>query len=178
MIVDIILLVVVLVVAFLIFVATRPDDFRITRSATMAAPPSSVFPQVNDFSKWNDWSPWAKMDPDCKNTFEGPASGEGAVFAWEGNSKVGAGRMTIIESRTAELVRIRLEFFKPFQATNLAEFTFTPAGSGTTVSWSMSGKNGFLGKLIGTLMNCDKMIAGQFDQGLAAMKAIVESPRA
>ncbi|MDE1153764.1 MAG: SRPBCC family protein [Micavibrio sp.] len=176
MFIDVILVLALLIVAVIIFVATRPDDFRISRSATIAAPPAAVFAEVNDFHKWNAWSPWAKMDPACKNTFDGADAGAGAIFAWAGNSKVGEGRMTILESRAAELIRIRLEFFKPFKATNAAEFTFIPAADGTTVSWTMTGTNGFMGKLIGTLMNCDKMVGKQFAEGLAAIKTIVETP--
>ena len=122
--------VVVLVVAVLaVIVAMRPSEFRIERSATIAAPASAVFAQVNDFHNWEPWSPWAKLDPSAKSSFEGAAAGKGAEFAWAGNRKVGEGRMTITESRPSELVRIKLEFLKPFAATNTAEFTFEPEGS-------------------------------------------------
>src|SRR5579871_3267729 len=104
----------VAIVALLIFIAIRPADFSIARKATMTAPAARVFAQVNDFHNWNAWSPWAKMDPACKNTFDGPAGQVGSTFSWAGNKKVGEGRMTITESRPGELVRIKLEFFKPF----------------------------------------------------------------
>jgi len=164
------------VIVFLIVVALRPSDFRISRSASVAAPPAVVFEQVNDLHKWNTWSPWARMDPNAKNTFDGPPAGVGASFTWAGNSKVGEGRMTIMETQPVERVRIKLEFFKPFVATNAVEFTFVPEGERTTVTWTMSGTNSFVGKAITLVMNCEKMVGGQFEQGFANLKSVVESP--
>jgi uncharacterized protein YndB with AHSA1/START domain len=164
----------VVVVVFVIIIATRPDDFRVTRSATIAAPPAAMFDQVNDFHKWDNWSPWAKLDPTCKNTFDGAPAGKGAVFAWDGNNKVGAGRMTVTESQPPELIRINLEFLRPFKATNTAEFTFKPEGNGTVVTWGMFGKSNFLSKAFGLFVNCDNMIGKDFEKGLAQMKAVAE----
>jgi len=167
-----------ILVIFLIVVALQPADFRITRSATIAAPASVVFEQVNDFHKWNDWSPWAKLDPNAKNSFEGPPAGVGACFAWAGNNEVGEGRMTITDSKPNELVLMKIEFIKPFTATNTTEFTFKPEGNQTAATWTMSGHNNFIGKAMGLIMNCDKMVGGQFEKGLANLKAIVEKPSA
>jgi uncharacterized protein YndB with AHSA1/START domain len=164
-----------LVVLLVVVVALQPSEFRITRTTTVAAPPSAVFAQVNDFHKWEAWSPWAKLDPAARNTFDGAPAGAGAVFAWAGNSKVGEGRMTITESRPNELVRIRLEFMKPFAATNTAEFTFKPDGERTAVTWSMFGHNNFIGKAVCLVMNMDKTLGGEFDKGLAAMKSVAEA---
>jgi len=129
-----------LTVVFLLVVAMRPAEFRITRSATIGAPPAVVFAQVNELRKWDAWSPWIKLDPDAKSVFEGPAAGVGSVMSWSGNNKIGEGRMSLIESRPSELVRFKLEFVRPMQATNLAEFTFQPDGGQTVVTWSMSEK--------------------------------------
>ncbi len=166
---------IVLIIGFVIVVEIRPSDFRVSRSAVMAAAPETVSAQVNDFHKWNDWSPWAKLDPNCKHSFEGPSEGVGAIFRWDGNKEVGAGSMTIQESRPGELVRIHMEFFKPFAAASTAEFTFKPEGNGTQVTWSMYGKNNFIGKAMSLFMNCDKMVGGMFEKGLASMKGIVEA---
>ncbi len=174
MIKKIFIVLVVLVIALAVVVVLRPDEFKVTRSATIAAPPEVVFEQVNNLQKWNAWSPWAKMDPNAKNTFEGPPSGLGASFAWAGNNKVGEGSMKITESRANERVRFDLEFVKPFKASNITEFTFASQGNQTVVTWTMSGKNNFIGKLFGLIMNCDKMVGGQFEQGLANMKVIAE----
>src|SRR3954468_10305974 len=116
------LVVVVLVAVFAGVVAIQPADYRIERSAAITAPPPVVFAQVNDFHNWEAWSPWAKLDPACKNSFEGPAAGTGAKFAWSGNDKVGGGRMTIADSRPSDLVTIKLEFVKPFASTCDTEF--------------------------------------------------------
>ena len=163
------------IVVFLIVVALQPSDFRIERSATMRAPAPAAFAQVNDFQNWQAWSPWEKVDPALKRQYDGPKAGTGAVYAWQGNKDVGEGRMTIMESRPGELVRIKLEFFKPFAATNAAEFSFKPAGADTTaVTWSMAGQNTFLSKAICLFVDMDRMVGGMFDQGLTQMKAIVE----
>jgi hypothetical protein len=167
----ILLAVAVIVMLLVIVIALRPSDFRITRSAIIGAPVGVVFEQVNDFHRWDAWSPWAKMDPDAKSAFAGPAAGPGATMTWSGNNKVGAGRMTILDSRPDAAIQIKLEFLRPFQATHLAEFAFRPAGDQTEVTWTMSGKNNFVGKAVTLVMNCDKMVGGQFEQGLANLNS-------
>ena len=162
-------------ILFIVVVAGQPVEFKISRSAKISAPPEKVFPHVNDFHQWEAWSPWAKMDLACKNTFDGSPAGTGAIFSWAGNKKVGEGRMTITESRPSDLIRINLEFFKPFKATNTAEFTFQPQGNQTVVTWSMSGKNNFMGKVFGLVMNCEQMVGRDFEKGLAAMKSVTEA---
>lgn len=164
-----------IVVVFLIVVAMQPSDFRIERSATMRAPAPAAFAQVNDFQNWRAWSPWEKVDPALKRQYDGPRAGTGAVYAWQGNKDVGEGRMTITDSKPAELVRIKLEFFKPFAATNQAEFRFKPASTDTTaVTWAMTGQNNFLSKAICLFVDMDKMVGGMFEQGLNQMKTVVE----
>ncbi len=165
-------------VVFAGIVAMQPSEFRITRKATIAAPAQTIFAQVNDFHKWTAWSPWEKIDPALQRTYEGAPAGPGAVYSWAGNNQAGEGRMTIVESRPSNLVRIKLEFFKPFAATHTAEFTFEPEGDRTAVTWSMTGENKFLAKGIGLVMNMDKMIGGQFEQGLAELKSVAEAPDA
>ena len=164
----------VVVLVFAVVVALQPSDFRVTRSATIAAPPAVVFSQVNDFHKWQAWSPWAKMDPAAKNAFAGPPAGTGAVFTWDGNSKVGEGRMTLTESRPPDLIRIKLDFVRPFAGTNDVEFAFRPEGNQTVVTWTMAGKNNFVARALCLFMSMDKMVGGEFEKGLAQMKAIAE----
>jgi len=164
-----------ILVVLLIVIATQPAEFRVERSATIAAPPEEVFAQVNDFHAWKEWSPWAKLDPQSKDTYEGPASGTGSVFKWSGNNEVGEGMMTITDSQPNELIRIKLEFTRPFAATNTTEFTFKPEGDQTRVNWAMFGENTFVGKAMHLVMDMDKMVGGSFDQGLTQMKSVVES---
>jgi carbon monoxide dehydrogenase subunit G len=171
MLIWILIAVAAIVVVFLVVVALQPADFRIQRTALIAAPAQAVFAQVNDFRKWQAWSPWEKLDPALKRTYEGD------TYAWVGNKKVGEGRMTITESRPGELVRIKLEFFKPFAATNTTEFSFKPEGGGTAVTWSMTGRNNFVAKAVSMFMSMEKMVGGQFEKGLAQMKSIVETKR-
>jgi uncharacterized protein YndB with AHSA1/START domain len=167
---------IVLVVGVLaVIVAMQPSEFRIERSTTIAAPAPAVFAQVNDFHNWPAWSPWAKLDPEAKNSFEGAPAGQGAAFSWAGNSKVGEGRMTITESRPGELVRIKLEFRKPFEATNTAEFTFKPDGARTAVTWSMFGHNNFISRAVFLFVNMDKALGSEFEKGLASMKSAAEA---
>ena len=167
----------VLVVVLIVMVALQPADFRVARRATVAAAPAAVFEHVNDFHRWEAWSPWAKLDPTCKNTFSGPDQGVGAAFAWDGNAQVGAGSMTIQESVPGEKVVIRLEFLKPMKAVNTAVFTFTPEGAGTAVEWTMTGKNGFMGKAFSLVVDCDAMVGGDFEKGLASLKRMAETAK-
>jgi len=164
-----------LIAVLLIVIAMQPNEFRVTRSAKFSASPAAVFAQVNDFHKWEAWSPWAKMDPNAKSSFEGPSSGEGAIFRWSGNNEVGEGNMTILESRPDDLIHIKLDFIRPFAGTNDTKFTFKPEGDQTAVTWSMAGKNNFITKAVGLCMNCEKMVGDQFEQGLTNMKSIVET---
>src|SRR5256712_8385108 len=161
----------VIVIVLVLVVAMQPSEFRVVRSATISAPAPAVFAQVNDFHKWEAWNPWGKIDPAMKQSYEGAPSGTGAIYTWAGNKEVGEGRMTITESRPNELIRIKMEFFKPFAATNTAEFTFKPEGNQTVVTCSMAGDNNFMAKAIHLVMNMDKMIGGQFEKGLAEMES-------
>lgn len=166
-----------IVVVFVVVVAMQPSEFRVARSVAMSAPAPAVFAQVNDLRKWEAWSPWAKRDPAMRQTYEGAPAGTGAVSSWAGNHEVGEGRMTITESRPSDLIRIKLEFLKPFAATHTGEFTFKPdenQPNQTVVTWSMSGTNNFLAKTVHVFMNMDKMVGGDFEKGLAQMKSIVE----
>lgn len=172
---GIVVLIIVLIAVFLVMVMLQPAHYQIERSATINAPAPVVFAQVNDFHKWNAWSPWANLDPNMKTTFEGQASGVGAMYSWTGNSDVGEGKMTIIDSRPGELVRIQLEFIKPFAASNTTDFVFTPQGNQTNVKWTMAGNNNFIGKAFSVFVNMDKMVGGDFEKGLAKLKGVSES---
>lgn len=174
MLVKILIAVVLILAALAAYVATRPAEFRVSRAASIAAPAPAVFAQVNELRKWQAWSPWAKKDPQMKQAYEGPPAGTGAITSWMGNKDVGEGRMTIVESRPNELVRFKLEFFKPFAATNSAEFSFHEEGGRTAVTWSMSGQNNFVGKAMSVVFDFDQMIGADFDAGLASLKTIVE----
>jgi len=174
--IQIVLIALAAVVAALVaIVAIQPSAFHITRTATIYAPAPAVFAHVNDFHNWQAWSPWEGIDPALKRDYQGPAAGTGAVYSWAGNNQVGEGRMTIIESRPSDLIRIRLEFLRPFAATHTAEFIFKPQGDNTAVTWSMSGTNNFVAKGIGLFMNMDKMLGNQFEKGLAELGSAAEA---
>lgn len=162
---------------FIGVVSLQPSDFQISRSTTIAAAPTEVFSQVNDFHLWENWSPWAKLDPSMKTTFDGPAFGEGSAYSWAGNKQVGEGKMTLLESQASERILIQLDFLKPMQATNMTEFTFKPEGEGTTVTWTMSGKNNFVAKIFCLFMSMEKMVGPDFEKGLSQLKAVVEAAR-
>ena len=174
MIVKSVLGLVFIVAVLALFIAMRPSHFRITRAATMLAAPSAVFPHVNDFHKWQAWSPWERLDSAMKKSYEGPPAGVGAVYRWSGNGQVGEGSTTITESKPNELIRIRLQFIRPFACDNPVEFTFRPQGKETLVTWNMSGKYSFITKAMGLVINMDKMSGDQFEKGLANLKGIVE----
>jgi hypothetical protein len=166
-----------LVAVLVVVIATRPPAFRVARTAKIAAPAGVIFSFVNDFREWPKWSPFVKYDPQAKLTYEGPATGVGSVYKWDGNKQAGSGIASIIESRAGELVTIKLEFLRPFKATNTAEFTFRPEGDETLVTWSMHGKNNFMAKAFHMIVNCEKMIGGDFEEGLGNLKALAEESR-
>lgn len=166
---------VVVVAGLAVVVALQPSDFRISRTATIAAPAPVVFAQVNDFRNWAAWSPWAKLDPAMRQTYEGAPAGAGAIYTWVGNREVGEGRMTIVESRPSDLIRVKLDFVKPLAGTSVAEFTFRSEGDRTAVTWTMTGEKSFVAKAIHLVMSMDRMIGDQFEKGLAAMKTVAEA---
>jgi uncharacterized protein YndB with AHSA1/START domain len=175
MIKKILLALAAVIVLVLIVAAFQPDDFRVMRSTTISAPASVVFAQVNDFHKWESWSPWEKADPAIRKTFTGAPAGTGAVYSWAGNRNVGEGRCTITESRPDELIRIRLDFIKPFASVCTTEYTFKAEGRGTTVTWSMAGPQHFVSKVMCLFVSMDKMIGSQFELGLANLKTVSET---
>lgn len=174
---SLLIFVVLLLAGLAVFIASRPAEFRIERSLLIQAAPDRVFAWVNDFHRWHQWSPWAKRDPAMQVSYEGPESGLGAIYRWLGNREVGEGSCRISASQPGALVRMDLQFIKPFQANNIAEFRFQPEAAGTRVSWSMSGSNHFVGKAMGLLCNMDKMVGKDFDQGLASLKALAEGEK-
>ncbi len=168
----------VLIGIFVVVVALQPSEFRVARTATIAAPQADVFAQVNDLHKWDAWSPWAKLDPDAKITFEGADAGEGAVMNWAGNDKVGEGTLTVVESRPSDLVKLRADYVEPIEGTSISEFDFKPEGDQTAVTWTMSSQHGFLGKAFCLIMNGKKMIGNDMEKGLAQMKSVAEAAKA
>jgi hypothetical protein len=173
---KILIALVVVAAAFVIMVASRPAGFHIERSILVTAPPASVFARVNDLHAWADWSPWEKLDPKMEKTYGGPAVGPGATYAWKSESgKVGQGRMTIEKSNAPALVLVKLEFIKPFTATNMVTFNIDATADGAKVTWAMDGRNGFMGKAFALLMNMDKTVGGDFERGLTGLKAVAES---
>ena len=175
------LVLVVAVVLLAAVVSTRPDTFRIERSARIAAPMLQVAEQIDDFRAWQKWSPWENIDPSLQRTFSGADTGVGAVYEWTGTGKAGAGRMEITEMRAGPdlgLIAIKLDFFKPFRQTNAAEFRMTPTDAGTDITWAMFGPSPFISKLMGLFMDFDKMVGKDFEAGLAALKRNAEqAPR-
>ena len=162
--------------AIALLIARQPERFSVERSISVAAPPGEVFAQVNDLHNWEQWSPWAKRDPDMSKVYEGQAAGVGAVYRWSGDKQVGEGSNSIIESRPGELIRMQLEFLRPFQASNEVLFRFEPEGEGTRVSWTMTGRNNFISKAVHLVMTMDKLCGGDFELGLAQLKAVSEAP--
>jgi hypothetical protein len=155
---------------------SSPNAFRVERSTSIKAPPERIFALISDFHRWVSWSPYETLDPGMKRAYSGAPSGKGAAYAWEGNRKVGVGRMEITDATSSEIT-IRLDFLKPFQAQNTAEFRLAPKGDQTTVTWAMHGQscNSFLAKIMSLFFNMDRMVGSQFEKGLASLKAVVEA---
>ena len=170
------LVVAVLIAGFLVYASRRPNTFRYQRTARVNAPPEAIFPLINDYRNWTLWSPYEHRDPALKRTFSGAQSGPGAIYAWEGNKNVGSGRMEIIDTSPNKII-IKLDFFAPFKANNIAEFTLEPKGAATDVTWAMHGPVPFIGKIMHLIIDCDKMCGKDFTAGLENMKAVAERPQ-
>lgn len=174
----IVVVLIVGVVAVLIYASTRPDTFRVQRSASIKAPPEKIFPLINDYRNWTQWSPYENRDPAMQRSYSGAASGKGAVYAWDGNRQVGSGRMEIVDTSPPNKVIIKLDFIRPFEGHNVAEFTLEPRGpeTGVTteVTWAMHGPVPLIGKVLHMVMDMDKMVGTDFATGLANIKAAVE----
>ena len=171
---KIVVIIVVLIVAILIYAATKPGDFRVQRTTAIKAPADKIFPLINDYNNWPSWSPYEKLDPNMKKTLGGTGSGKGAVYEWDGNSKAGKGRMEITDSVPPSKVTIQLDFSKPMEGHNVAEFTLEPSGDSTNVTWAMSGPMPYIAKVMSVFVDMDKMIGKEFETGLGNMKAVAE----
>jgi len=165
----------VAVLAFLAFAATKPDTFRVQREVSIKAPPDKIFPYIDDFHRWTAWSPWEKVDPEMKRQYSGPQSDKGAVYQWNGNDKVGEGRMEIIDTTPPSKIVIKLDFIKPFEGHNTAEFTLAPDGNATKVTWAMYGNSNYMTKIMNCFFDMDKMIGKEFEDGLTKLKSAAEN---
>lgn len=161
------------IAAILIVAATRPDDFRIARTATINAPAERIFPLINDLQSFKLWSPFEK-DPAMRRDISMPSAGKGATYAWNGDRQVGSGHMTITDSSAPSQVKIDLEMLTPFAASNKVEFNLVPRGSGTELTWAMAGRSPFMMKVMGVFFSSDKMVGGEFEKGLANLKRMTE----
>ena len=168
------IIVIVLVIGVLVYATTLPDTFRVEREADIQASPEKVFALINDFHAWDAWSPWEKKDPQMKRVYSTETSGKGATYAWEGNKNVGQGRMEITESTPPSRIAISLDFIQPFKAHNSVDFTLSPQGQGTHVTWGMQGHTPYLAKIIHVFCNVDRMVGKDFEAGLAALKTAAE----
>ena len=172
--ITIIAIVIALAIAvILILAAMKSDTFRVVRTASISAPSEKLFALISDFHQWRSWSPWENRDPDLKRSYSGTERGKGAIYAWDGNKNVGSGRMEILEASPSQVV-IKLDFLKPFEAHNQAEFTLTPHAGATSVTWTMHGPAPFMSKVMQVFMNMDRMIGKDFETGLANLKTITE----
>ncbi|AMJ62523.1 SRPBCC family protein [Bosea sp. PAMC 26642] len=162
------------IVVVLILAAMRPDSFSVQRATTINAPAERIFPLIADFRQWGAWSPWEKKDPNLTRSFSGAQSGVGARYAWAGDKNVGEGGMEIVEATVPSRIGLKLDFLKPFEAHNDVVFALVPQGTATTVTWTMTGPTPFFFKIVHVVMNMDKMVGGDFENGLAALKAQAE----
>ena len=171
---TILIAIAVVIAAILVYAATKPNEFAVSRATSIQAPPDKIFPLVNDLRSHSLWSPFDK-GREMKRDYRGPSAGKGAALEFEGDRNVGSGRLAIVDASPPSKITMLLDMIKPFKAHNTVEFTFVPKGSATTVTWAMSGKQPYLGKLISTFINCDKMVGSQFEEGLAKLKALAEN---
>ncbi len=173
---KVLIIIAAIVVILVVVIAMQPSELRISRTATIDAPAAKVYGIINDHHNWRAWSPWEKLDTNAQSTFTGPTSGVGSAISWSGNDQVGAGTMTITESKPSELVKMRLDFERPMKATSNIEFALASKGKQTDVTWTMTGQKNFVQKAFGLFMNCDQMMNGYFDEGLANLNKLATTP--
>ncbi len=174
MLINLLLALAAAIAVVIVLAMTKPAIFSVTRSTTTSASPAKLQPMVSDFHAWGAWSPWEHIDPAMNRTFSGASSGRGAIYEWNGNNKVGAGRMEVLDEVPGASVKVKLDFIRPFEGHNVTTFTFTPGADGTTVRWEMTGPNSFMGKVMSVFVNMDKMIGKDFEAGLANLKRVAE----
>lgn len=166
------------IAGILAFAATKPDTFRVERTLAIKAPAEAIYPLIADFHRWTSWSPYESRDPDMKRTYGGSEQGKGAIYGWDGNNKIGSGRMEILEAAPPSKIRIKLDFARPFEAHNIAEFTMQPQGQATNVTtnvtWTMYGPAPFMAKIMHVFINMDKMVGTDFEAGLVNLKKLTE----
>jgi uncharacterized protein YndB with AHSA1/START domain len=169
-----VLLLAVALAALILVASRKPDTFRIARSIRIDAPASAIYPHIASMQAFTRWSPWQAKDPAMTQSFGPVAEGLGASMDWSGNSKVGQGRMEVTAVEPPSRIAYKLNFLKPMRAENMAEFTLKEAGGATDVTWAMTGASPFTSKVFDTLMNMDRMVGRDFEEGLANLKAISE----
>lgn len=172
--VTIVVMLFILVAAVLAYAATKPDSFHIQRTTNIKAPPEKIFALINDFHRWEAWSPYEKLDPAMKKAHSGSASGKGAIYSWDGNRNAGKGSVEITDVVPSSKIAMKLDMVSPFEAHNIVEFTLDAKGTSTNVTWAMHGPQPYMAKVVGTVIDCDKMVGGQFDEGLASLKTLAE----
>jgi hypothetical protein len=170
-------IVVSLVVAILVYAATRPDTFRVQRSVSINAPPQTIFGLINDLRRFNTWNPFTQKDPHVKGVYSGPSDGTGAAYAFSGNKHVGEGSVEIAASFPSSKVAMKLDMIRPFEAHNIVEFTLEPNGHSTKVTWAMHGPSPYLAKLMSVFVSMDNMIGKEFEAGLAGLKTAAEAKK-
>lgn len=168
-------IVAIILVVFLGYVATREGKFHYERSGVIAAPPEKIFPYISNLKNGEKWSPYEKVDPNMKKTFTGNDGEVGSTMEFAGNQDAGAGKIEILKIVPNQSVEMKLTMTSPIHAENLVEYKLTPEGNGTRFTWSMSGDGGFMGKLINVFIDCEKMVAGQFSEGIQNLKTYIES---
>jgi uncharacterized protein YndB with AHSA1/START domain len=169
---------IVAIAGLLGYAALQPDTFRVARATTIKAPPEKIYPLMSDFKRGAEWSPYEKKDPNMKRSFSGAPTGKGSVYEFEGNSDVGAGRLTIVDASPPSKVVLKLDMLRPFQASNIIEYAITPRGNAaeatSEVTWTMQGHQPLLAKAICLFFDMDKMVGADFEAGLASLKTIAE----
>jgi uncharacterized protein YndB with AHSA1/START domain len=174
-IVGYILLGLLVVVGIILAVASRrPDSFHVSRTGRIYAPADRVFELTNDLKQLNTWNPYALRETTGTTSYSGPDSGKGATFNFDGK-KSGSGSISITDSAAPRNVTMRLLMHKPFKADNTIVFTIVPQGNASDLTWAMSGKQPLLAKVMATLIDCDKMIGRDFEEGFSNLNARVKT---
>lgn len=164
-----------IVALILILAVIAPKSYNVSRSIEIAKPKAEIFENLRFLKNQDAWSPWNKKDPNMKKDFTGTDGEVGATSHWIGNKEVGEGEQEIKKIVDGERIESELRFLKPWKSTSDAYLTTEEIDKDTTkVTWGFSGKNKFPTSIFMLFMNMDKAVGGDFEEGLASLKAILE----
>ncbi|MBC8001192.1 MAG: SRPBCC family protein, partial [Opitutaceae bacterium] len=151
-----------------------PGTYHVERSVTITASSSDIYPYLNSLKKWPEWTAWTVAKyPDMKISFEGPESGAGAIYHWDGKSS-GQGTLKLTQSSPTNGVFFDLSFDHG-KYLSKGSILMDLSDEGVEVTWTNEGVLGWnpVNRYFGLFM--DRMMGPDFQKGLENLKLKLEN---